>query len=440
MKNISELRGYNNLKNSGQSLIIDFISNLFNCQVTLQQLSIKKFEKHFNIDITTNINRNCYSIDETKRIFKIKVYSERQILAIMPVLLTGTNVHSIANRYLEDLAVTLSKQMTTCYNNSFHGGTFLFGEQLEKLVIGTCICAKKYDYTRIIHLIGLLERLSVTTFEGNSFSTGFILSRSLYEYRGKKRNGELFPLSKNQDIVRSPSIDKRFWYLMDGRDSFYIMDQNLIISNVYIRNHSDESWEEYFASHLMAGTLLGDDIAFRTNGPNEISIVNSVGLEFVKIENKWRLRDYQSLNAYLEHTLNLDEKTRKAIIYYVVMCSKSHKSSIIWIPENTDADAIASLVGTKNNLFKEKINITEQNHSGIIYRILSSDGVTIIDKSGNVIYCGGIVKLDIKKTGGLIGTGETAAKTLSINGLAIKISQDGNIKIFSDPECTPLIY
>lgn len=63
-------------------------------------------------------------------------------------------------------------------------------------------------------------------------------------------------------------------------------------------------------------------------------------------------------------------------------------------------------------------------------RILSSDGVTVIDKSGKIIYHGGIVDLNAGITKGLAGTGETAARILSDNGIAIKISQDGNIKIF----------
>ena len=218
------------------------------------------------------------------------------------------------------------------------------------------------------------------------------------------------------------------------------MDQNLIISNVFIRKHSGESWEEYFDAHLMAGTLLGDDIAFRVSGPNEISIVNSVGIEFVKIENKWRLRNFQFLNTYFEHILQLDEKVRKAIIYYVIMCSRNHNSSIIWIPKESDEASIDKVIGKKISLFKNNLNVTNQTHSGIIYRVLSSDGVTIINKNGDLIYCGGIVKLDIETSGGLMGTGETAAKTLSTNGLAIKISQDGNIKIYSDPKCEPLIY
>lgn len=71
---------------------------------------------------------------------------------------------------------------------------------------------------------------------------------------------------------------------------------------------------------------------------------------------------------------------------------------------------------------------------------LSSDGVTVIDKSGKIIYHGGIVDLNAGITKGLAGTGETAARILSDNGIAIKISQDGNIKIFYSIQEKPFIF
>ena len=38
------------------------------------------------------------------------------------------------------------------------------------------------------------------------------------------------------------------------------------------------------------------------------------------------------------------------------------------------------------------------------------------------------------------GTGEQAAKNLARNGIAIKISQDGTIKLFLNPEDDPIKY
>ena len=80
IQNIFNLKGYHNLKNSGQSLIIDFISNLFGCEVHLYHVPIKQFEELYGIDITSNIFRSCYTIDDNTRVIKIKVYDEKETL------------------------------------------------------------------------------------------------------------------------------------------------------------------------------------------------------------------------------------------------------------------------------------------------------------------------------------------------------------------------
>ena len=98
------------------------------------------------------------------------------------------------------------------------------------------------------------------------------------------------------------------------------------------------------------------------------------------------------------------------------------------------------MVSLKNKIWKSNLELTDEKNSSIIQRILSSDGVTIVSKSGKIIYCGAIVKLDVEKRAGLMGTGESAAKMLSYNGLALKISQDGNIKIFTESSPASLVY
>ena len=54
----------------------------------------------------------------------------------------------------------------------------------------------------------------------------------------------------------------------------------------------------------------------------------------------------------------------------------------------------------------------------------------IIDANGKIRYFGCIADISKAKAGGIKGTGETAASLLAQNGMAIKISQDGPIKIF----------
>ena len=73
--------------------------------------------------------------------------------------------------------------------------------------------------------------------------------------------------------------------------------------------------------------------------------------------------------------------------------------------------------------------IIEYEVNGNIYtnesrkRILSSDGVTVIANDGKILSHGAIVNLGEVVAKGQVGTGESAAKLLSQNGISIKISQ-----------------
>ena len=71
-----------------------------------------------------------------------------------------------------------------------------------------------------------------------------------------------------------------------------------------------------------------------------------------------------------------------------------------------------------------------KNYTNSIIRLLSSDGASIITKDGEYKYYGCIVNLNKVDTKETVGTGESATKLLSNNGIAIKVSQDGLIKIY----------
>ena len=108
----------------------------------------------------------------------------------------------------------------------------------------------------------------------------------------KIEKGKLRKINKHYDIVRKPSIEKRFWYLIDGFSSFYLMDQTFVIKQTFTRNEKKSKLTDYFDSYFLDNTLMGGDIAFRVIGPNEVSIITKKGYEFIKIESKWRIRNF----------------------------------------------------------------------------------------------------------------------------------------------------
>ena len=112
LSNIIDLKNFYNLKESGLALLAEFLESFFCCKVRFQQLQIVKFEQHFELDIHTNINRNCYRISKNEMAIVIKVFGETKnsVVAVLPVVLEGENISNIQNSLFENLAIIISKR------------------------------------------------------------------------------------------------------------------------------------------------------------------------------------------------------------------------------------------------------------------------------------------------------------------------------------------
>lgn len=140
------------------------------------------------------------------------------------------------------------------------------------------------------------------------------------------------------------------------------------------------------------------------------------------------MRNFKIISSYLSSHLSQDVISR--LLFFIMYCSKNNMSTVVWIPY--DMSSLKNYVKeeTLNSVFYEPISILEPSFTNHIFRCLSSDGATIISQQGDVLHYGAIVdigKLDIR---GVKGTGESAAQALSKNGIAIKVSQDGAIKMY----------
>lgn len=141
MKNVCELKHFENFKASGLSLLIENLHTFLKCDVLMQMMPVANFEEHFKLDIHANINRNCYVISEKKIALIIKVFGEKygSVDAVFPIVLVGENITCIENSLYEILSNLLSKRMTECKNNSFHGGTRLLGDGFIREAISKCL-------------------------------------------------------------------------------------------------------------------------------------------------------------------------------------------------------------------------------------------------------------------------------------------------------------
>ena len=131
--------------------------------------------------------------------------------------------------------------------------------------------------------------------------------------------------------------------------------------------------------------------------------------------------------------LGIEYKVSYAILLYILKCSRNHISSILWMPKDCSEEAIGKL--TTNNrvkIWNSELNIMNESHQVLIEKILASDGAVVIDGNGKIIFESVFANMngDSSSAVKLAGSGETAARLLSQNGVAVKISQDGTIKIF----------
>ena len=87
-------------------------------------------------------------------------------------------------------------------------------------------------------------------------------------------------------------------------------------------------------------------------------------------------------------------------------------------------------------MWNSQLSILNESHQVLVDKILASDGAIVIEKDGKILYesvFADMSKANVSKVK-LAGSGETAARFLAQNGVAIKISQDGTIKVFADNE------
>ena len=427
-------------ENGSFFLLKETIETFFNCELTIYSKPSTQLIS-FDIHILENPNRGYYPIDEDNVIIVGRIMEKKNLVSAIGFHLKSDRIGENV-KLLNKFESAISGVLTQEFNNYFQYGILAFGDELIKHTITNYLCQGFYDFRSIRHLIEYFFKLRTTSFEGSFFSTGLILTKAFHEFISEipeDRYGESLELSKWIRLNTSNKVDKRLWYLADGKRTFFLSTKKLDLSYLFVL---DEKYSilNYLDTHTLNLTLKGGDLLFKIENEKLFSINTARGFEFLFFENQWKFRNYNFLRKIIFENITTNNDITDSIIFYLLSCSKSNISSILWFPD--DFDSIDNIIqpNTKNNFTKKNVNITDKRFVNHVFRCLSSDGATIIDKSGNIVHIGVIVDLNKITVSGMKGTGETAASALAANGISIKISQDGNIKIFTDADKKPLLF
>lgn len=419
--NFEEVRGYANFMLGAQNVLIKTLSDFLSATVELDF----KLLSHCNYDIKSYPHCNVYKMQVNKILLvtHAKVLDKRSY--ILGITIESNSVGFIKhNKIFNVLAASVSNALTESYTTAFRNSIILLNENLVKQTIAKFVSRGSYNPYKIYHTIEHFINLRSTTFEGKYFSSGLIVTKSLYKYKEsiEKNSTALLYLYKNGLFDK---MGTRYWYMADGYTTFYLSDLKKDIHYMFV--HIDNN-PNYVDRMMLKKALHGKDLLFRIDNGRELSVITSDGIEFIHQENVWRYRDYDLLHKLIDTEIKMDNNIYDAILYYVLYCSKHDISSIIWIPK--EFDKAKDMLKTSHSFSNKIFNVKDRNYEGLIKRLLSSDGATVITKDGEVRYYGCIVEMNNVDGKKPKGTGETAASMLASNGIAFKISQDGTIKIF----------
>ncbi|MNJ37126.1 hypothetical protein D3C77_319340 [compost metagenome] len=441
MKNFAEYCDYKRFERYALPYLLGAIKRFLGCEARYDARPIEGALLHHKIDILDNVNRGVYLLENnTVAIILGRVLNKNEVICAFSLTLKSSyfiGMEKLLNNFESALALTLSNAPIKSLSNRPQQ----FGDELVELAIAKHLGKGSFDHRKVLYLASIFKQLASTQLEGSNFTTGLVITRSLFAFSNKSdqtRQGELLPLSKNYPLSPINPIDKRFWYLADGQTSFYVADKNLITSNLFITNDSETSLSTFVDDYTLSKSIKGSDILLRVTSTSELSIVGSEGIEFNYKENMWRARNLTKISSIIRSSLEVDESFAQALIFFLFYLSRERLSSIIWIPN--DEISIGDFIKNKNRLTIPDLSISNKKHTQTVLRLLSSDGASVISKAGNLISFGSMIDISKIAIDGIKGSGEIAASTLGKNGLSIKISQDGRIKLFSETLNGPLTF
>lgn len=418
----SKIKGYHNFIQWSHLVLVHTLEEFFSAEVKLEFNPIAQFKRNGICDIENNPYRNVYIVPSDSVILVCNVKSADSCY-MLGISLTAKKIGETNNGKIYNIvAIAISEALRIASISCFRKSIELFGENLIVSTIAK-YASPTFNPSKIRYLLRYFNALRSTTFEGKYFSTGLILTISLFDYKKNADKGDVMYLTAAK--IFSDNIDSRYWYLVDGHSSYYLSDAKKEIHYMFINKSTNQN---YIDQVLLSNSLHHRDILFRTDNGRELSVITSDGIEFIYQENVWRYRNFHWLKKIIMEEVNLSEDVYNTLLYYVLYCSKNETSSIIWIPKNEAK--ISEYLKSSHSVSRKLFKIFDSQFDGLIKRLLASDGATVICKDGTVKYYGCIIDMDAKQTKALKGTGETAASKLASNGIAIKISQDGTIKIF----------
>ncbi len=293
-------------------------------------------------------------------------------------------------------------------------------------------------------LIQLLKSLSYQRYEGAPATTGFLVYRTQLDDFLKsleKTRYDWLDLGDARqrvsgDFFRNP-LSYRF---VDGLRALFVCDIQMNVKGT-IRTSAPgprDSIEQLANRETLA--LLdkagAGAFAIYVNSVSELEVVLDSDQLLVWRKGYWGVYDPDIFRDFLSG--QLEKRSIDYLVWSIYALSKARHGTVVLIADGgADLTALRKgSVGGRDSLSRALINhvrglkIGTLKRSGELSRILSSDGLTVINRKGELVDAGVII--DTSHVSDLVTGGgrTTAATAASFFGPVLKVSEDGPVELY----------
>jgi len=298
----------------------------------------------------------------------------------------------------------------------------------------------------IQQLIQLLKDLSYQRYEGKPATTGFIVHRTTMENIRtlvRARRHVIVPLSPPQTVSATFFNNPLTYRLVDGTNQFFLANiQMQVIGALRIGDHAGQNNVERLTQRELFSLVSRSGkgaFAITVNEASEIEVLTAPAKILVRRKGGWCIFDPDIFRAFLAGILDI--ATADDLLWTAYALSKSRHGTVILIYGNIKK-RLATLkkgsVGGDDPVCRTLIDrakgkkVAELKKTGTLFRILSSDGLTVFNRNGRLIETGFIIDTSHVREIVTGGGRTTASSAASFFGKVIKVSQDGHIELYEE--------
>lgn len=303
---------------------------------------------------------------------------------------------------------------------------------------------RRRAFWSIHKLLQILKNLSFQRYEGSSATSGFIVYRDkLEKFQLACSMADCLRFDFNPRIGVSANFFKNplTYRLVNGLGTFYACNINLQATcMIKFMNYGNRDAVDRL-SHRNTMSLIEEAgkgaFAVDITPASELEVMTCPDKILVWRKDVWSLFDPDIYRSFLSG--HLDAKETESLITTVYTLSKLRLGTIILISGEDvldSGDLKKGSVGGKDILsqlvigFHKQKTISDLKHSGELISLLSSDGMTLFNKEGNLLDAGIIINTCTTPHLVTGGGRTTAATSASFFGKVIKVSEDGPIELY----------